>query len=216
MVGDSPPEAYLVVTTQTGQREVHRVERSSMTIGRGADSDLTLTNPRVSRRHAHLTWDGQRFLVQDLGSKNGTRLNGSPVAARTPIADGDTLELADSRLQFQTSAPTVTVVLEPRAAAISLDLSTHEVRVRGKPVKLTPKEYRLLTLLYRRAGAVVSHEEIAAEVWPELEGAVTEESIAQVVARLRRKVEEEPADPRYVLTVRGFGYRLDLEGEVKG
>jgi len=211
MVEDSPPEAYLVVITQTGQREVHRVDRSSMTLGRGAESDLALTNPRVSRRHACLTWDGERFLVQDLGSKNGTRLNGTPVAAPTPIGDGDTLELADSRIQFQTSAPTVTVVLEPRSAAISLDPSKHEVRVRGEPVKLTPKEYRLLTLLFRRAGAVVSHEEIAAEVWPELEGAVTEESIAQVVARLRRKVEEEPANPRYVLTVRGFGYRLDLE-----
>ncbi len=211
MVEDSPPEAYLVVIAQTGQREVHRVDRSSMTLGRGADSDLTLANPRVSRRHACLTWDGERFLVRDLGSKNGTRLNGTPVAAPTPIDDGDTLELADSRVLFQTSAPTVTVVLEPRSAAISLDASKHEVRVRGEPVKLTPKEYRLLTLLFRRAGAVVSHEEIAAEVWPELEGAVTEESISQVVARLRRRVEEEPANPRYVLTVRGFGYRLELE-----
>jgi hypothetical protein len=215
MVGDSPPEAYLVVITQTGQREVHRVERSSMTLGRGADSDLMLANPRVSRCHACLTWDGERFLVQDLGSKNGTRINGTPVATPTPIADGDTLELADSRLQFQTSAPTVTVVLEPRAAAISLDPSRHEVRVRGEPVSLTPKEYRLLTLLFRQGGAVVSHEQIAAEVWPELGGVVTEESIAQVVARLRRKVEKEPANPRYVLTVRGFGYRLDLEEEGK-
>jgi hypothetical protein len=215
MVGDSPPEAYLVVITQTGQREVHRIDRSNMTLGRGADSDLVLTNPRVSRRHAQLTWDGEHFLVQDLGSKNGTRINSSPVAAPTPIADGDILELADSRLEFQTSPPTVTVVLEPRTAALSLDLSTHEVRVRGEPVTLTPKEYRLLTLLFRRAGAVVNHEEIAAEVWPELGGAVTEESIAQVVARLRRKVEEEPANPRHVLTVRGFGYRLDVGKEGK-
>jgi hypothetical protein len=215
MVDDSPPEAYLVVTTETGQREVHRIERPSMTLGRGAESDLVLTNPRVSRRHAQLTWDGERFLVQDLGSKNGTRINGTPVAAPMPIADGDTLELADSRLEFQTSPPTVTIVLAPSTGALSLDPSRHEVRVQGQLVALTPKEYRLLALLFRRAGAVVGHEEIAAEVWPELEGAVTEESIAQVVARLRRKVEEEPANPRYVLTVRGFGYKLDLEEEGK-
>lgn len=215
MVGDSLPEAYLVVTTETGQREVHRIERSSMTLGRGADSDLVLTNPRISRRHARLTWDGEHFLVEDLGSKNGTRINRAPIATPTPIADGDTLELADSHLQFQTSAPTVTVVLVPTTGALSLDPATHEVRVRGEPVALTPKEYRLLTLLFRRAGAVISHGEIAAEVWPELEGDVSEESIAQVVARLRRKVEEEPANPRHILTVRGFGYRLDLGEEEK-
>jgi DNA-binding winged helix-turn-helix (wHTH) protein len=209
MAEDSPPEAYLVVITQTGQREVHRVERSNMTLGRGADSDLVLANPRVSRRHAQLTWDGEHFLIQDLDSKNGTRINNAPVSALTPIADGDTLELADSRLEFQTSPPTVTIVLAPSTGALSLDPSTHEVRIQGQLVALTPKEYRLLALLLRRASAVVGHEEIAAEVWPELGGVVTEESIAQVVARLRRKVEANPANPRYVLTVRGFGYRLD-------
>jgi hypothetical protein len=191
MVEDSPPEAYLVVITETGQREVHRVERSSMILGRGADSDLVLTNPRVSRRHAQLAWDGEHFLVQDLGSKNGTHINSAPVSTPTPIADGDTLELADSRLEFQTSPPTVTIVLTPGSGALSLDPSTHEVRVQSQSVALTPKEYRLLALLFRRAGAV------------------TDDSIAQVVARLRRKVEANPANPRYVLTVRGFGYRLD-------
>ena len=215
MVGDSLPEAYLVVVTETGQQEVNRVDRSSMTLGRGPESDLVLTNPRVSRRHAQLTWDGEHFVIQDLGSKNGTCVNGDLIAAPTPIGDGDTLELADCRLQFQTSAPTVTAILAPRTGALSLDLATHEVRVRGELVALTPKEYRLLTLLHRRAGVVVTHEEIAAEVWPELGGAPTEESLAQLVARLRRKVGEEPGDPRYVLTVRGFGYRLNLGEERK-
>jgi pSer/pThr/pTyr-binding forkhead associated (FHA) protein len=210
VVGDSPPEAYLVVTTEAGQREVHRVDRPSMTLGRAVDVDLPLTSPRVSRRHAQLTWDGERFVVEDLGSKNGTRINGTPVAGPTPIADGDTLELADCRLEFQTSAPTVTVVLAPGTGSLSVDLSTHEVRVRGEVVTLTPKEYRLLALLYRRAGTVVSHEEIGAAVWPELAGVVSEESIAQLVTRLRRKVEKEAGNPQYVLTVRGFGYRLDL------
>ena len=69
MSDDAPPEAYLVLTTETGQHEVHRVDRRSMILGRGAGSDLLLTNPQVSRRHAELTWDGQLFLLQDLAAK---------------------------------------------------------------------------------------------------------------------------------------------------
>ena len=216
MPDDSPPEAYLVLITDSGQREVHRVHRTAMTLGRGPDSDLVLTNPRVSRRHAQLTWDGQRFLLQDLGSKNGTRINGAAIAAPSPLSDGDSLELADSRLQFQTSAPTMTIVLAPRAQAVSVDLSRHEVSVRGELVALTPKEYRLLALLYRQGGAVVTREDIATEVWPELEGAVAEESIAQLIARLRRKLEGEPSNPRRIVTVRGFGYRFVAADESDG
>ncbi len=208
MPEDSLPEAYLVLIADRGQREVHRVHRTVMTLGRGPESDLVLTNPRVSRRHAQLTWDGQRFLIRDLGSKNGTRINGAAVTAPRPVNDGDSLELADSRLQFQTSAPTVTIVAAPGAEDVAVDLSRHEVRVRGDLIALTPKEYRLLVLLYCQGGAVVTREDIATEVWPELEGAVAEESIAQLIARLRRKLEENPTSPRHILTVRGFGYRF--------
>ncbi|MBI2913016.1 MAG: winged helix-turn-helix domain-containing protein [Chloroflexi bacterium] len=211
----SRPEAYLVLITDSGQREVHRVH-GAMTLGRGPDSDLVLTNPLVSRRHAQLTWDGQRFLLQDLGSKNGTRINGAAIAAPTPLSDGDSLELADSRLLFQMSAPTVTAVLAPRDQAVSVDTARHEVRVRGELLALTPKEYRLLALLHRQAGAVVTREDIATEVWPELEGAVAEESIAQIIARLRRKVEEDPGYPRHIVTVRGFGYRFVATAEPGG
>jgi len=213
MPEESPPEAYLVLIADSGQREVHRVHGTAMTLGRGPDSDVVLTNPRVSRRHAQLTWDGQRFMLQDLGSKNGTSINGVAIAAPASLSDGDSLELADSRLQFQMSAPTVTAVLAPRAQAVSVDLSRHEVRVRGELLALTPKEYRLLALLYRQAGAVVTREEIATEVWPELEGAVAEESIAQIIARLRRKLEEDPSKPRRIVTVRGFGYRFTAGDE---
>ncbi|MDZ4278202.1 MAG: winged helix-turn-helix domain-containing protein [Dehalococcoidia bacterium] len=211
MPDTSPSEAYLVLITESGQRDVHPVTGAEMTLGRAAESDLVLTNPGVSRRHARLTWDGESFLVEDLGSKNGTWLNGEPLSKQTPLKDGDELELADSRLQFQLNSPTVTVTLPQRdQLALAVDLSTHEVMVRGEPVELTPKEFLLLALLYRRAGAVATRDEISQEVWPELEGAVAEENIEQLVARLRRKIELDPSNPEYLLTKRGFGYRLDL------
>jgi DNA-binding response OmpR family regulator len=155
-----------------------------------------------------LRWDGEHFVVVDLGSTNGTRINGASVGAAALIGDGDYLEVADIRLQFQLSASTVTLSVEAMVSPLSVDLARHEVRLRGDLLALTPKEYRLIAFLYGRDGAVATSEEIASEVWPELDGAVSDDSITQVVARLRRKVEDDPGDPRFILTVRGFGYRL--------
>jgi DNA-binding response OmpR family regulator len=205
---DSLPEAYLALTTESGQREVHRVDRPVTTLGRGVGCDLLLTSPQVSRRHAELRWDGEHFVVVDLGSTNGTRINGASVGAAALIGDGDYLEVADIRLQFHLSASTVTLSVEAMVSPLSVDLARHEVRLRGDLLALTPKEYRLIAFLYGRDGAVATSEEIASEVWPELDGAVSDDSITQVVARLRRKVEDDPGDPRFILTVRGFGYRL--------
>ncbi len=202
------PEAYLVVVGEGGSRDVYRITRPDTLIGRSADCHIVLNNPRVSRHHARLSWDGERFTIADLGSKNGSLVNNSPAAGAVAVHDGDVISLADSRIEFQVSAPTVALTPAANAGPLAVDTVRHEVRLRGETVPLTPKEYLLLALLHGRGGAVVSRDDIAAEVWPELSGDVAEESIVQLVTRLRRKIEDDPANPTSVLTVRGFGYRL--------
>jgi hypothetical protein len=211
MADQSIPEAYVVVVEHGRSASTFRVGAPRVVLGRAPDCDIILSNPRISRRHAELAWDGEKFTVTDLQSKNGTRLNGVPILAPARVSDGDTLELADCRLRFDAGAPTVTAIIAPLVAGISLNPATHDVRVRGEAVSLTPKEYGLLSLLFGRSGAVVTHREIAAEIWPELGGDASEDSIAQLVARLRRKLEATGA-PRCLLTVRGFGYRLSPGG----
>jgi DNA-binding response OmpR family regulator len=75
-------------------------------------------------------------------------------------------------------------------------------------VELRRKEYLALALLWEKQGALVSKGELAQRVWPEHDGAVTDDDITQVVSGIRRKVEADPAQPRHLLTVRGLGYRL--------
>jgi DNA-binding response OmpR family regulator len=93
------------------------------------------------------------------------------------------------------------------AAGIWIDDARKEVRVRGKALPLSPKEYGLLKLLASAPGRVFSTEEILAQLWP-----ASPYSSAQDVQKyaylLRKKLEEDPAHPKLLLTVRGFGYRL--------
>jgi len=71
-------------------------------IGRGRDADLAVAEPTISRQHAAVGWDEQGFYLQDLGSTNGTRVNGRR-EARARLADGDEIQLG--RLQLKLCAP---------------------------------------------------------------------------------------------------------------
>ena len=90
------------------------------------------------------------------------------------------------------------------------DLAHRRVSVEGRDVHLTPHEYRLLTTLARHAGKVLTHHQLLKEVWgpPYTEQA---HYLRVYMAQLRRKLEADPARPRYLLTEPGVGYRLAAE-----
>ncbi|MEW6543536.1 MAG: response regulator transcription factor [Nitrospirota bacterium] len=91
--------------------------------------------------------------------------------------------------------------------AISLDVDRHEVSVGGKPVELTPKEFRLLQHFVQHPARVFSREELLNHVWGE--GAALEYHTLDVhIHSLRQKIEPNPGEPRYIVTVRGIGYKL--------
>jgi DNA-binding response OmpR family regulator len=89
---------------------------------------------------------------------------------------------------------------------LSIDLARHEARIGGVNIRLTPTELRLLTLLASE-GRAFSRREILEHVW-ETVFVPDERSCDVHVANLRRKIEDDPANPKRVLTVRGIGYRL--------
>jgi two-component system, OmpR family, alkaline phosphatase synthesis response regulator PhoP len=90
---------------------------------------------------------------------------------------------------------------------VEVDPKTHTVRRRGAEVALRPKEYDLLVALLRRHGDVASRAELLEEVWG-YAGEVYSRTVDTHVGELRRKLEDNPAEPRHILTVRKTGYRI--------
>ena len=76
------------------------IDRDWMVIGRGRSADIVIAEPTISRAHAAIGFDGGGFFMQDLGSTNGTRVNGDR-GARVPLVDGDELQLGKLRLRVQ-------------------------------------------------------------------------------------------------------------------
>lgn len=94
------------------------------------------------------------------------------------------------------------------AGDLSVDLMLRMVRVRGNEVQLTPTEYSLLRTLVMNANRLLTHRQLVREVWG---GAHYEDShhlLRVNISNLRRKLEPEPARPRYIVTEPGVGYRL--------
>ncbi|MBI2853397.1 MAG: response regulator transcription factor [Chloroflexi bacterium] len=88
---------------------------------------------------------------------------------------------------------------------VSLDFKQHEAFVRGDRVSLTPTEYRLLAYMVQHRGQVVTQQQLWDSVWGWDAGSL--DSVKWHISYLRRKVEENPEDPRLIITVRGVGYR---------
>ncbi len=98
------------------------------------------------------------------------------------------------------------------AANLEVNFSTRLVKRRGQIIKLTPKEYELLSCLVRNAGKVLKHVELLRNVWGPEYGQESE-YLRTFVWQLRQKIEDDPSKPQFVLTEPGVGYRFAQPGQ---
>ena len=185
-------------------------------LGGSPVADVFVDNSYVSRMHAQIVREGGNFRIRDLDSKNGTFVNGTRVGGEgVPLQSGDRIELAEGQVLFRFRSRSATLTLRTGPPEEEADLVVNsrsgEVLVRGNKLvpPLSRKEFDLLNLLYQKKGEACSKDEIAAAGWPERgDGDVGDQEIEQSIRRLRLRVEPDASNPRYVITVRGYGYKL--------
>jgi two-component system, OmpR family, response regulator RegX3 len=122
-------------------------------------------------------------------------------------------ELVDALTALITQAdPTSGLGSEVLAVGdVVLDERAHAVRVRGEPIKLPGKEFELLRVLLSHAGQAISRERMIELVWA-TDFAAGRQNLHTHMKRLRHRIERDPANPEYIITIRGFGYRFDTPG----
>jgi DNA-binding response OmpR family regulator len=108
--------------------------------------------------------------------------------------------LRRSRLEQETEAY--------RFGNVEVDFERGELRRDGHPVELTPIEFKLMALFIRSRGRVLSRERLLAGAWSP-DTFASDRIVDNHIANLRRKIEEDPAQPRYLRNIRGMGYRFD-------
>ncbi|WP_046213833.1 FHA domain-containing protein [Paenibacillus wulumuqiensis] len=176
-----PDMIKLIVDTagQEGHGSFVYVEsQKEIMIGRHTGTtrlDLPLYNQLVSKQHCRITRQHNEVYIEDLGSKNGTELNGQRLQPyrKYPVADGDQLTLVNGLVGLRLERGVD--FEETREYRIS-DLLEHEIRlndylqniqVSGDSITLSKKEYQLFKMLYNCLDHFVTREQIVREVWPE-------------------------------------------------
>lgn len=190
------------------------IDSDPFLIGRGSDCNIVLPERQVSRHHVRITRDDGQYMLHDLGSKNGTHVNGVQISGSVPLHDGDEITIALCvKMLFVGTDATLPLTFEEVRPAGNLVLDDEQRTVTINNQSLSPPlslaQFRLLQALYEADGAVVDRDAIVEAVWPGTGGiGVTEQAIDALVRRLRDRLAELD-DYEYVVTVRGHGFRLE-------
>jgi class 3 adenylate cyclase len=198
-------------------KAVRRYElEAGAVIGRDATCDVVLDSHFVSRRHAHIEVEGDKHILVDEGSRNGTLLNGKRMAKSTRLQPGDEVRIAEFIIFYRRAGESESTRVwdasmlnaEVASVGVYLDASARELWVLGEKVtrELSKLEFDFLSLLYARTGEVVPSDEIGAELWGV--GGYDVNMLHQLVARVKDKIEPDASHPRFVINIRGVGYRL--------
>ena len=89
-----------------------------------------------------------------------------------------------------------------------LDFKKYEATKKGNKIDFTPLEFQVLQLFVKKKGQVITRDEILEEVWGEQNMVISLRTIDSHIANIRKKLEDDPANPKYILNIRGVGYKL--------
>jgi DNA-binding winged helix-turn-helix (wHTH) protein len=209
------PEEYPLLVAQEGPLKGQRWPLSqTIVLGREASCDVVVADRQISRFHARITPTTEGVILEDLGSKNGTHLNGTPLTTPVVLQDGDLVSVAMAQqFLFLTSDATMPL-LEGTAQAGRLLMDQKSRRVWVNQQQLVPplsaQQFKLLWLLYESNGQVVSRPDLVSTVWGDDQAAgVSDQALDALIRRLRDRIAALDPTHQYIDTVRGHGIRLD-------
>jgi pSer/pThr/pTyr-binding forkhead associated (FHA) protein len=99
-----PVPAVLTVREGSNANQVFWLDGRQTTLGRASDSEIAIADSRMSRHHCQLYWADGDYVLEDLGSSNGTFVNGEPIMV-TRLQDGDRISLGHTMLEFALTTP---------------------------------------------------------------------------------------------------------------
>jgi two-component system, OmpR family, KDP operon response regulator KdpE len=199
---------YEVVEAQNGQQAIETVmrERPDLIL---LDVNMPEMSGLEACRKIRLSFEGPIIMVTVHSSEHDKIValdSGADDYVVKPFAIGELLARIRAALRRSNLEEPLPRIDTPH---LSVDLEKRMVRVRGERVRLSPKEFDVLRILVLHEGKPLTHKRILHAVWGP-DHAEETENLRVVVNQLRKKIEKDPAHPRYIVTEPWLGYRLQL------
>lgn len=210
------PIRTLLLKDASGVERLVPLDKPVITVGREPSCTIRVDSPYVSRQHARIELrEGQAILV-DLGSRNGSLLNGERVQGSTTLAPGDVVTIADVTLEClaETALDGTTRSFAgrrpepPPPDRLRVDPQAFEVYIGSTKLerRLSAQEFELLSYLYANRERVCQRQELGDAIWGS--GNWDPNMLHRLVHRLKEKIEPNAEKTRYIQTVPWVGYRL--------
>ena len=199
---------YDVIEAKDGREAIEMVirERPALIL---MDVNMPVMNGLEACSKIRLSFDGPIIMVTVRNSEHDKILaldSGADDYVVKPFTMGELLARIRAALRRSASEELLPKIETPQ---LSVDLEKRKVEVRGERVHLSPKEFEVLHLLMIHKGKPLTHKKILQTVWGPDHGEETE-NLRVVIKQLRKKIEKDPARPRYVLTEPWMGYRFQF------
>ncbi|OGO65065.1 MAG: hypothetical protein A2029_04730 [Chloroflexi bacterium RBG_19FT_COMBO_47_9] len=215
-------EDFPLLIAQAGPLNGQRwILNGDVLVGRDDSCNVVIQNRQVSRYHARFITLPHGVQLEDLGSKNGTHINGQEIMEPIMLQDGDVIQIAFAQqFIYMSSDSTLPLELPPEKPIVSIpDIRLLRLENRSRRVwigedellpPLSVSQYQLLELLYDNPGRVVTRAELIQTVWGKEDAVgISEQALDALIRRLRDRLAAINATHQLLITVRGHGLRLD-------
>lgn len=199
-----------------GTQERFALRQELTTLGRSDSCVVTIVSPTVSRLHARIELQHDRYVIFDAGSANGTFVNGQRIESGHHLSTGDEIRLGTDEVRLLFSDPEETLVALPSLAPdpLTIDDNARVVKVYNVAAQLSPLEYDLLLHFANNPGTVCTREGSYLAVWGHAyDQATCEDALNACIAKLRRNLrqaaETAGQEPPAITTIQRVGFRLD-------
>lgn len=218
-----PMVQYPVLIAQQGPLEGQRwTIDKGLTIGRDPGCDIVIPDRQVSRLHAKIYFSDKKIELEDMGSKNGTFLQGELLPKRISLSDGTVFQIAlvqkfvfyltDATMPMEDVNYLASIKTDGSADALLLDKKSHRVWIGKKEIlpPLSVPQFTLLEVLFERPGSVITRNELVDFIWGNDQSAgVSDQALDALIRRLRERLAEVDSDHTYIVTIRGHGLRFE-------
>jgi DNA-binding response OmpR family regulator len=202
-------ESYTVSTAEDGEKglEIAKQQRSDLII---LDIMLPVLDGYEVCKRLRMEGDTTPIIMLTVKDKEIDRVLGLELGADDYVTKPFSLRELMARVKavLRRTEERAKDLATYSFAQIELDFKKYEAKKKGKKLDLTPLEFQMLKLFIQRKGEVISRDDFLDKVWGEDNTYVSFRTVDSHIANIRKKIEDDPSNPKHIISVRGVGYKF--------